>query len=223
MVMLSSFAVARDRLSRPAKLMSNLAMAAAVKDKTAAEDLLRASDLEWTIGHSVRLTNGPSVGAAKALPDGTRLGLGDTVARADVAAWLLAAATDQFRAGRRRRHRRLKRHEQQRAGDRWHHLDRHLRGLDDADGRESSSDSGSVVLQRREPPAQQPWERPLRDVRLQHAHGASVGALRVQPDSERHDARLLAPVPDSSTTHGGRDSEDWRRRRNTAVAAPNPS
>jgi uncharacterized protein YbjT (DUF2867 family) len=99
-VMLSSFAVARDRLSRPAKLMSSLAMAAAIKDKTAAEDLLRASDLEWMIGHSVRLTNGPSIGAAKALPDGTRLGLGDTVARADVATWLLAAATDQFRGTR---------------------------------------------------------------------------------------------------------------------------
>src|SRR5450631_707305 len=99
-VMMSSFAVARDRLSRPARFMSSLAMAAAIKDKTAAEDLLRASDLEWTIGHSVRLTNGPSVGAAKALPDGTRLGLGNTVARADVAAWLLAAATDQFSAGR---------------------------------------------------------------------------------------------------------------------------
>jgi uncharacterized protein YbjT (DUF2867 family) len=99
-VMMSSFAVARDRLSRPARFMSSLAMAAAIKDKTAAEDLLRASDLEWMIGHSVRLTNGPSAGAAKALPDGTRLGLGDTVARADVAAWLLAAATDQFSAGR---------------------------------------------------------------------------------------------------------------------------
>jgi len=95
-----ALAVARDRLSRPAKLMSSLAMAAAIKDKTAAEELLRASDLDWTIGHSVRLTNGPSIGAAKALPDGARLGLGDTVARADVAAWLLAAATDQFRGSR---------------------------------------------------------------------------------------------------------------------------
>ncbi|MGW0948022.1 NAD(P)-dependent oxidoreductase [Streptomyces sp. NPDC002623] len=93
-VTLSSFAVLHDRLSGPAKAMAGLAMSAMVKDKTAAEDALRASDLDWTIVHAVRLTNGPTTGGAMPLPATATLRLGDTVSRADVAAWMLAAVTD---------------------------------------------------------------------------------------------------------------------------------
>lgn len=93
-VYLSSFAVLRDRLSGPAKAMSSLAMSAMVKDKTAAEDALRASNLDWTVVHAVRLTNGPATQGAKELPPTATLRMGDTVSRADVAAWLLAAVAD---------------------------------------------------------------------------------------------------------------------------------
>ena len=93
-VLLSSFAVVQDRLSGPAKFMSNVAMGAIVKAKSAAEELLRASDLDWTIVHAVRLTNGPFTGGARALPATETLRMSNTVARADVAAWLLAAAAD---------------------------------------------------------------------------------------------------------------------------------
>lgn len=99
-VMLSSFAVLRDRLSGPAKLMSSVAMGAIVRDKAAAEDLLRGSDLDWTIMHAVRLTNGPATGHATALPDTTTLRMGATISRADVAASLLAAAADRSARGR---------------------------------------------------------------------------------------------------------------------------
>ena len=92
--MLSSFAVVRDRLSGPAKLITSMAMGAMVRDKTTAEDLLRNSDLDWTIVHAVRLTNGPASGYAKTLPGTATLHIGDTISRADVAAWLLTAATD---------------------------------------------------------------------------------------------------------------------------------
>ncbi|MFE2424679.1 NAD(P)-dependent oxidoreductase [Streptomyces hokutonensis] len=93
-VYLSSFAVLHDRLSGPAKAMAGLAMSAMVKDKAAAEDALRASNLDWTIVHAVRLTNGPSTGGAKPLPTSATLRMGDTVSRTDVAAWMLAAVTD---------------------------------------------------------------------------------------------------------------------------------
>jgi uncharacterized protein YbjT (DUF2867 family) len=93
-VVLSSFAVVRDRLSVPAKAMSALAMGAIVRDKTTAEQLLRDSDLDVTIVHAVRLTNGPATGHANALPDAATLRLSDSISRADAAAWLLAAAAD---------------------------------------------------------------------------------------------------------------------------------
>jgi uncharacterized protein YbjT (DUF2867 family) len=94
-VVLSSFAVARDRLSGPARAISGLAMGAMVKDKAAAEDLLRASNLDWTIVHSVRLTNGPATGRAEVVPDSAALRMSQTISRADVAAWLIAAVTDE--------------------------------------------------------------------------------------------------------------------------------
>ncbi|KUN57755.1 hypothetical protein AQJ46_45910 [Streptomyces canus] len=87
---LSSFAVLRERLSGPAKLMSSTAMGAIVKDKAAAENALRAIDLDYTLVHSVRLTNGPATGAAKPLPESAILRMRDTISRADVATWMLS-------------------------------------------------------------------------------------------------------------------------------------
>ncbi len=91
-VMLSSFAVLNDRLSLPAKLMARLAMSA-MRDKVAAEQVLRASDLDWTLVHAVRLSNGPATGRSRVLPDDTSIGLKTSISRADVATWLLDAAT----------------------------------------------------------------------------------------------------------------------------------
>jgi hypothetical protein len=93
-VTLSSFAVVRDRLSGPAKFMSNVAMGAMVQDKLTAEDLLRSNELDWTIVHAVRLTSGPATGRTKVLPESATLHIGDTISRADVAAWLIAAVAD---------------------------------------------------------------------------------------------------------------------------------
>ncbi|MFF1303530.1 NAD(P)-dependent oxidoreductase [Streptomyces sp. NPDC058307] len=91
---LSSSAVLRERLSGPAEFTSSTAMGAMVKDKAAAEDALRASDLDCTLVHSVRLTNGPATGAAKPLPESATLRMGNTVSRADVATWMLTALSD---------------------------------------------------------------------------------------------------------------------------------
>ncbi|MGA8635374.1 MAG: NAD(P)H-binding protein [Candidatus Dormiibacterota bacterium] len=92
-VMLSSFAVLNDRLSFPAKLMARLAMSAMVRDKVAAEQVLRASDLDWMLVHAVRLANGPATGRSRVLPADTNIGLTTSISRADVATFLLDAAT----------------------------------------------------------------------------------------------------------------------------------
>jgi uncharacterized protein YbjT (DUF2867 family) len=92
-VMLSSFALARDRLTGPAKAISGLMMSAAIKDRTTAEELLRASGRNYVIAHATRLTNGAATGTAHVVPDGTPVSMSNSVSRADVATWLLDAAT----------------------------------------------------------------------------------------------------------------------------------
>jgi hypothetical protein len=47
--MLSSFGVARDRLTPVTKAVTGIAMGSEIKDKTAGEDVLRASSIDWTI------------------------------------------------------------------------------------------------------------------------------------------------------------------------------
>jgi len=93
-VVLSSFAVLREQLSGPAKAMTGMMMGAVIKDKTAAERLLRVSDLDWTTVHPVRLNNGPQTTGAHIVTGRTKLHMGDSVSRADVAAMLLSIADD---------------------------------------------------------------------------------------------------------------------------------
>lgn len=92
-VMLSSFAVARDRLTPVSKLVTRLAMGAQIKDKAAGEEALRASGLDWTIVYPTKLTNGPQT-EPKVVPETRKVGLSQQISRADVAAFLLHTATD---------------------------------------------------------------------------------------------------------------------------------
>ena len=91
--MLSSFAVARDRLKPVSKLVTSMAMGSQITDKAAGEDFLRASDLEWTIVYATKLTNGPKT-QARVVPENKKVGLGHKISRTDVASFLLQAATD---------------------------------------------------------------------------------------------------------------------------------
>ena len=77
-VMLSSFAVARDRLTPVTKVVTGIAMGSQIKDKTAGEEVLRAGSLDWTIVYATKLTNGMS----------------QKISRAGVASFLLQAATE---------------------------------------------------------------------------------------------------------------------------------
>jgi uncharacterized protein YbjT (DUF2867 family) len=92
-LMLSSFAVARDRLKPVSKLVTRIAMGSQVKDKTAGEEVLRASGLDWTIVYATVLTNGPKT-EPRVVPETEKVGVSQRISRADVASFLLQAATD---------------------------------------------------------------------------------------------------------------------------------
>jgi uncharacterized protein YbjT (DUF2867 family) len=92
-LMLSSFAVARDRLKPVSKLVTRMAMGSQVKDKTAGEEVLRASSLDWTIVYATKLTNGPKT-EPRVVPETEKVGVSQRISRADVASFLLQAATD---------------------------------------------------------------------------------------------------------------------------------
>jgi uncharacterized protein YbjT (DUF2867 family) len=92
-VMLSSFAVARDRLKPVNKLVTRMAMGSQIKDKTVGEEVLRASGLDWTIVYATVLTNGPKT-EPRVVPETEKVGMSQRISRADVASFLLQAATD---------------------------------------------------------------------------------------------------------------------------------
>lgn len=92
-VMLSSFAVERNRLTGFTKAMTGMTMKSALKDKAIAEEMLRASDRDWTIIHATQLTNAAASGAASIMPAGVRISMARKISRADVAAWLVNEAT----------------------------------------------------------------------------------------------------------------------------------
>jgi uncharacterized protein YbjT (DUF2867 family) len=92
-LMLSSFAVARDRLKPVSKLVTRMAMGSQIKDKTAGEEVLRASGLDWTIVYATLLTNGPKT-EPRVVPETEKVGMSQRISRADVASFLLQAATD---------------------------------------------------------------------------------------------------------------------------------
>ena len=92
-VLLSSFLVERDRFNPVTRLLTGLAMGSMIKDKSAGEKALRESDLDWTIVYASSLTDGPGRGQVAVLTETGRWTLSQRIARADVAAWLLRAAT----------------------------------------------------------------------------------------------------------------------------------
>jgi uncharacterized protein YbjT (DUF2867 family) len=92
-VVLSTFAAERDRLGAGTRLLTGLGMGAMLKDKSAGEEMLRRSDLEWTIVYASILSDGPASGSVAVVPKGAKRGLSQKISRADVAAWMVQAAT----------------------------------------------------------------------------------------------------------------------------------
>jgi len=92
-VVMSSFLVERDRMGVLSWLVTGLAGTSKIADKQAGESLLRQSGLDWTIAYPGPLTDGPATGSVHALPDGARRRISERISRADVAGWLVEAAT----------------------------------------------------------------------------------------------------------------------------------
>ncbi len=92
-VVLSSFFVERDRLGAVSRLLTGIAAGSKIRDKSAGEQLVRQSDLDWTIVYASQLTDGPATGFVEVPLEGTKRRIWDRISRADVAAWLVQAAT----------------------------------------------------------------------------------------------------------------------------------
>ena len=92
-VVLSSFFVERNRLGAVPRLLTGVAMGSVIKDKSAGEQLLRQSDLDWTIIYASLLKDGPVSGSVEVLPEGAMRRISDRISRADVAEWMVQAAT----------------------------------------------------------------------------------------------------------------------------------
>jgi uncharacterized protein YbjT (DUF2867 family) len=93
-VVLSSWVVERDRMDSVTRLVTGIAMGAVIKDKSAGEQLLRRSDLDWTIVYASLLNDGPANGSVTVLPEHAKRSMSQKISRADVAAWMVQAATD---------------------------------------------------------------------------------------------------------------------------------
>jgi len=81
-VVLSTFAAERGRLGAATRLLTGIGMGAMLKDKSAGEEMLRSSDLEWTIAYASVLSDGPANGSVAVLPDGAKRRLSDKISRA---------------------------------------------------------------------------------------------------------------------------------------------
>jgi uncharacterized protein YbjT (DUF2867 family) len=91
-VVLSSWLVERDRMNPVIRLTTGVAMGGLIKDKSAGEKLLRQSDLDWTIVYPSMLGDGPASGST-VLPERANWSMSQKISRADVATWLVQAAT----------------------------------------------------------------------------------------------------------------------------------
>jgi uncharacterized protein YbjT (DUF2867 family) len=92
-VVLSSWLVERDRLDAVTRLLTGVGMGGVIKDKSVGEQLLRQSDLDWTIVYASVLSDGPATGSPVVLPENANRSMSQRISRADVAAWMIQAAT----------------------------------------------------------------------------------------------------------------------------------
>src|ERR1700680_2316099 len=68
-VVLSTFAAERNRLGAGTRLLTGIGMGAMLKDKSVGEELLRQSELEWTIAYASILSDGPAGGSVEVVSE----------------------------------------------------------------------------------------------------------------------------------------------------------
>lgn len=94
-ILLSTFFAAEaERLKTTARLALRVLkdMKDMIADKSRSETRLKESALDWTIVHATNLTDRPTGNGLRVIRETERVGLGNRVARVDVADWLLTEA-----------------------------------------------------------------------------------------------------------------------------------
>jgi putative NADH-flavin reductase len=95
LILISAFGVGDSSMNAPLvpRLLFRLLLGDIYRDKKAGEDIVKASDLDWTIVHPVMLTTGPKTTTYRS---GQRLSLTGIpkISRADVAHFALAQLSD---------------------------------------------------------------------------------------------------------------------------------
>ena len=91
--MLSSFAVARDRLKAASKLLTGMAMGAQIKDKTAGEEALPPAALTGPSSTPPGSPTAPRQTEPTVVPETTKVGVLHKISRADVVLFLLGSPT----------------------------------------------------------------------------------------------------------------------------------
>jgi putative NADH-flavin reductase len=93
-IMMSSFlASGRVKMNPISWLVSKL-MGAVVDDKQSGEELLKSSDLDWTIVYCTRLGDGPRTGMVRVVPNEEKVTTNNGIDRADVAEFLVQEAKE---------------------------------------------------------------------------------------------------------------------------------
>jgi len=90
LVMLSTFAASPSYKATGIMKLASVVMNGIVADKTAGEEVLKRSDLDWTIVYATRLTDEPRTGTSRTV-EGTLTDVG-TISRGDVADALLSSS-----------------------------------------------------------------------------------------------------------------------------------
>jgi uncharacterized protein YbjT (DUF2867 family) len=91
LVTMSSFLAVNDQLSTPMRLITGRVMKKVIADFQAGVRLLHDSKLDWTVVYATRLTNQPKSGSSRIVTEGQRVGMRNSIARADVAQFMLKA------------------------------------------------------------------------------------------------------------------------------------
>lgn len=93
-IMMSSFLASEQLKMNPFSWLIAKISAGFVGDKQTGEELLRSSDLDWTIVYATRLGDGKRTGMVRVVPKDEKVTTSNGIDRADVAEFLVGEAKD---------------------------------------------------------------------------------------------------------------------------------
>jgi putative NADH-flavin reductase len=88
-IIMSSFAALQEQLGLVTKKLTGVVLGRVITDVLAAAQLLKKSNLNWTLVYAVRLTNKPKSGNVRVIPRSEKLRLTNHISRSDVANYML--------------------------------------------------------------------------------------------------------------------------------------